>query len=70
MKRNEASSLWAVAAIVRSNDKLFGQVWTIFKLMKFLSLLFGAMLLPALAARATDDMQIYSDRLNNMCESN
>jgi len=26
-------------------------------LMKFLSLLFGATLLPALAARATDDMQ-------------
>ena len=24
----------------------------------------------ALAARATDDMQIYSDRLNNMSESN
>jgi hypothetical protein len=33
--------------------------------MKFVSLLFGAMLLPALAARATDDMQIYSDRVNN-----
>lgn len=28
------------------------------------------LLLPALAARATDDMQIYSDRLNNMIESN
>jgi len=28
------------------------------------------MLLPALAARATDDMLIYSDRLNNMGESN
>jgi hypothetical protein len=38
--------------------------------MKFRSLLFGAMLLPALAVRATDDMQIYSDRLNNMSESN
>jgi hypothetical protein len=38
--------------------------------MKFRSLLFGAMLLPALAARATDDMQISSDRLNNMSESN
>ena len=37
--------------------------------MKFRSLLFGAMLLPALAARATDDMQIYSDRLNSMSES-
>jgi len=39
-------------------------------LIKFLSLLFGAILLPALAARPTDDMQIYSDRLNNMSESN
>ena len=38
-------------------------------LMKCLSLLFGAMLLPALTARATDDMQIYSDRFNNMSES-
>jgi hypothetical protein len=38
--------------------------------MKFSTLLFGTMLLPALAARATDDMRIYSDRLNNMCESN
>ena len=38
--------------------------------MKFLFLLFGTMLLPALAARATDDMQIYSDRLNNIGESN
>jgi hypothetical protein len=38
--------------------------------MKFPSLLFGAMLLPALAARVRDDMQIYSDRLNNMTESN
>ena len=28
------------------------------------------LLLPALAARATDDMQIYSDRLNNMGQSN
>ncbi len=40
-----------------------------FKIMKFLSLLFGTMLLPALAARATDDMQIYSDRLNNVSET-
>jgi hypothetical protein len=32
--------------------------------------LIAAMLLPALAARATDDMQIYSDRLNNLSESN
>jgi len=39
-------------------------------LMKFPSLPLGAMLLPALAARATDDMQIYSDRLNNLIESN
>ena len=70
MKRNEAAILWAVAAIVRSNDKTSGRGWTIFKLMKFLFLLFGTMLLPALAARATDDMQIYSDRLNNMSESN
>jgi len=38
--------------------------------MKFVSILFGAMLLPALAARAMDDMQIYSDWLNNMIESN
>jgi hypothetical protein len=38
--------------------------------MKFPSLLFGTMLLPALAARATDDMLIYSDRVNNMIESN
>jgi hypothetical protein len=39
--------------------------------MKFRSLLFGATLfVSALAARATDDMQIYSDRLNNMSESN
>jgi hypothetical protein len=38
--------------------------------MKFLSLLFGALLLPALAARVTDDLQIYSDRLNNLVESN
>jgi hypothetical protein len=38
--------------------------------MKCRSLLFGTMLLPALAARATDDMQIYSDRLNSMSESN
>lgn len=53
---------WRV--IVRSNDTTSARVWTIFKLMKFLSLLFGTMLLPALAARATDDMQIYSDRLN------
>jgi hypothetical protein len=30
----------------------------------------NAMLLPALAARASDDMQIYSDRLNNLTESN
>ena len=37
--------------------------------MKFPFLPLGAMLLPALAARATDDMQIYSDRLNNMSES-
>ena len=57
-------------AIVRSNDKPSARVWTIFKLMKFPSLPLGAMLLPALAARATDDMQIYSDRLNNMSESN
>ncbi|HKW30537.1 MAG TPA: hypothetical protein VJT54_14460 [Verrucomicrobiae bacterium] len=28
------------------------------------------LLLPALAALATDDMQIYSDRLNNTPESN
>jgi len=39
-------------------------------LMKFQSLPLGAMLLSALVARATDDMQIYSDRLNNMSESN
>jgi hypothetical protein len=40
--------------------------------MKFRSLLFGAMLLPALAAQAVtpDDMQIYSDQLNNMTQSN
>jgi len=55
---------------VRTDDKLSGRVWTIFKLMKCRSLLFGAMLLPPLAARASDDMQIYSDRLNNMSESN
>jgi len=39
-------------------------------LMKFPSLPLGAMLLPALAARAMDDRQIYSDRLNNLIESN
>jgi len=33
--------------------------------MKFPSLVFGTMVLPALAARATDEMLIYSDRLNN-----
>lgn len=60
----------AAAAIIHIIDKLSGRVWTIFKLMKFLSLLFGAMLLPALAARATDDMRIYSGRLNNMTQSN
>ena len=60
----------AAAAIIQIIDKLSGRVWTIIKLMKFLSLLFGAMLLPALAARAMDDMQIYSDWLNNMIESN
>ena len=60
----------AAAAIIQIIDKLSGRVWTIFKLMKFVSILFGAMLLPALAARAMDDMQIYSDWLNNMIESN
>jgi len=40
-------------------------------LMKFPSLLFGAMLfVSALAVRASDDMLIYSDRLNNTSESN
>ena len=55
---------------MRTNDKTSARVWYIFKLMKFLSLLFGTTLLPVLAARATDEMQIYSDRLNNMGESN
>jgi hypothetical protein len=41
--------------------------------MKFPSILFGAMLfVSALAVHAatSDDMLIYSDRLNNMSESN
>ncbi len=39
--------------------------------MRFLSCLLGVLLfLFVLAVHATDDMQIYSDRLNNMSESN
>jgi hypothetical protein len=70
MTRTGVSSLLAEVTIVRNDDKLSGRVWTTLMLMKFPSLPLGAMLLPALAARATDDMQIYSDRLNNMIESN
>ena len=61
------------AVIVRINDKLSGRVWTIFKLMKFSTLPLGAMLfVAALAVHAatSDDMLIYSDRFNNVSESN
>ena len=52
----------------RKDDKLSGRVPTIFKLMKSLSLLFGAILfLSTLAVHAatSDDMLIYSDRFDN-----
>ena len=47
----------ALAAIVKSNDKLSARVWTILKLMKFLSLLFGAMLFVSVLAVAITNEQ-------------
>jgi aryl-phospho-beta-D-glucosidase BglC (GH1 family) len=44
MNRTIVSSLLAVIVIVRSNDKPFGRIQTIFKQMKFPSLPLGAML--------------------------
>jgi len=41
-RRRWQNQLIPVTVIVRTDDKLSGRVWTIFKLMKILSLLFGA----------------------------